>query len=106
MGIQHLSGLSQNIPVAGRQYFEYELAEEATWGSNHPCHVCFAGSEKGGFTSTPLKSAAKVGEDYSLLPQQKQARQSLLTSTEVHLDMTYKWLCANFASCASQRLTS
>ena len=40
----------------------------------------FAGSEKGGFTSTPLKSAAKVGEDYSLLPQQKQARQSLLSS--------------------------
>ena len=80
-GIQHLSGISQNIPVAGRQHFEDELAEEATWGSNHPCHVCFAGSEKEGFTSTPLKSAAKVGEDYSLLPQQKQARQSLLTST-------------------------
>ena len=50
-------------------------------GSNHPCHVCFAGSEKGGFTSIPLKSAAKVGEDYSLLPKQKQARQSLLAST-------------------------
>ena len=80
-GIQHLSGLSQNIPVAGRQYFEDELAEEATWGSNHPHHVHFAGSEKGGFTSTPLKSAAKVGEDYSLLPQQKKARESLLTST-------------------------
>ena len=79
-GIQHLSGLSQNIPVVGRQYFEDELAEEATWGSNHPCHVHFAGSEKGSFTSTPLKSAAKVGEDYSLLPQQNQARQSLLTS--------------------------
>ena len=78
--IQHLSGLSQNIPVAGRQHFEDELAEETTWGSNHPHHVCFAGSEKGGFTSTPLKSAAKVGKDYSLLPQQKQARQSLLTS--------------------------
>ena len=80
-GIQHLSGLSQNIPVAGRQYFEDELAEEATWGSNHPHHVCFAGSEKGGFTSTPLKSAAKVGEDYSLLPPKKQSRQSLLTNT-------------------------
>ena len=61
--------------------FEDELAEEATWGSNHPHHVCFAGSEKGGFTSTPLKSAAKVGEDYSLLPQQRKARESLLTST-------------------------
>ena len=79
-GIQHLSGQSQNIPVAGRQHFEDELVEEATWGSNHPHHVLFASSEKGGFTSTPLKSAAKIGEDYSLLPQQKQARQSLLTS--------------------------
>ena len=79
--IQHLSRLSQNIPVAGRQYFEDELAQEATWGSNHPCHVHCASSQKGGFTSTPLKSAAKVGEDYSLLPLQKQARESLLTST-------------------------
>ena len=68
-GIQHLSGLSQNIPVAGGQYFEDEPVEEATWGSNHPCHVQFAGSEKGGFTSTPLKPAANIGEDYSLLPQ-------------------------------------
>ena len=80
-GIQHLSSIRQNIPVAGRQYFEDKLAEEATWGSNHPHHVCFAGSEKRGFTSTPLKSAAKVWEDYSLLSQQQQARQSLLTST-------------------------
>ena len=80
-GIQNLSSISQNIPVAGRQHFEDKLAKEATWGSNHPCHVHFAGSEKGGFTSTPLKSAARVGEDYSLLPQQKQARQSLLSST-------------------------
>ena len=78
--IQHPFGINQNNPVAGRQHFEDELVEEATWGSNHPCHVCFAGCEKGVFTSTPLKSAAKVGEDNSLLPQQKQARQSLLTS--------------------------
>ena len=27
---QHLSGISQNIPVAGREHFEEELAEEAT----------------------------------------------------------------------------
>ena len=79
-GIQHLSGVSQNIPVAGRKYFEDELAEEATWGSNHPCHVHFADSEKGGFTSTPLKPAARVGENYTLLPQQEQARQRLLAS--------------------------
>ena len=39
-GIEHLSGLSQNIHLAGRQYFEDELAEEAIWGSNHPCHMC------------------------------------------------------------------
>ena len=70
--IQHLSGISQNIAVAGREHFKDELAEEATWSSNHPHHVCFAGSEKGGFTSTPLKPAARVGEDYTLLPQQKQ----------------------------------
>ena len=80
-GIQHLLGISQNIPVAGRQHFEDELAEEATWGSNHPHHVHFAGSEEGGFTSTPLKSSAKVGENYTLLPQQEQARQNLLSST-------------------------
>ena len=43
--------------------------------------MCFAGSEKGGFTSTPLKSAARVGEDYTLLPQQKQARENLLANT-------------------------
>ena len=97
-GIQHLSGLSQNIPVAGRQYFEDELAEEATWGSIHPCYVHFAGSEKGGFTSTPLKSAAIVGEDYSLLPQQKQVRQSLLTNTvsSPRYDMQMA-ACTNFA---------
>ena len=80
-GILHLLGISQNIPVAGREHFEDELVEEATWGSNHPRHVCFAGSEKGGFTSTPLKHAASVGENYTLLPQQEQARQSLLTNT-------------------------
>ena len=80
-GIQHLSSISQNIPVAGREHFEDELAEEATWGSNHPHHVHFACSDKGVFTSTPLKSAARVGEDYTLLPQQKQVRQNLLSST-------------------------
>ena len=78
---QHLSGISQNIPVAGREHFEEELAEEATWGLNHPCHVDFAGSEKGAFTSTPLKPAARVGENYTLLPQQEQARQDLLANT-------------------------
>ena len=67
--------------MAGREHFEDELAEEATWGSNHPRHVHFAGSEKGGFTSTPLKPAARVGENYTLLPQQEQARQDLLANT-------------------------
>ena len=60
-GIEHLSGLSRNILVAGKAYFEDELAEEATWGSHHPCHACFASSQKWGLTSTPLKSAVKVG---------------------------------------------
>ena len=59
--IEHLSGLSRNILVAGKAYFEDELAEEATWGSHHPCHACFASSQKWGLTSTPLKSAVKVG---------------------------------------------
>ena len=45
-GIDHLSGLSQNILVAGKAYFEDELAEKATWGSHHPCHVCFASGQK------------------------------------------------------------
>ena len=67
--INHLSSLSQNIPLAGKEYFEGEVAEEATWGSYHPHHVHFASSQKGGLTSTPLKSAVKVGEDNSLLPQ-------------------------------------
>ena len=80
-GKHYLSGISQNIPVAGREYFEDELAEEATWGWNHPRHVHFAGSEKGRFTSTPLKPAARVGENYTLFPQQEQARQDLLANT-------------------------
>ena len=42
--IDHLSSLSQNIPVAGKEYFEDELAEEATWSSHHPHHVHFASS--------------------------------------------------------------
>ena len=67
--------------MAGREHFEDELAEEATWGSNHPHHVHFAASEKGGCTSTPLKHAARVGENYTLLPQQEEARQSLLANT-------------------------
>ena len=46
-----------------------------------PAHVHFAGSEKGAFTSTPLKPAARVGENYTLLPQQEQARQDLLANT-------------------------
>ena len=92
-GINHLSGLSQNIPVAGKEYFEDELAEEATWGSHHPCHVHFASSQKGGLTPTPLKSTVKVGEDNSLLPQQRKARESQLNNTacppryEMHMAM-------------------
>ena len=47
--------------------------------SSLPCVLCK--QPEGGFYIFTLKSAAKVGEDYSLLPQQKQARESLLTST-------------------------
>ena len=79
-GIDHLSGLSQNIPVAGKEYFKDELTEEAIWDSHHPCHVHFANNPKGGLTSTPLKSSVKVGEDNILLPQQGNARESLMNT--------------------------
>ena len=46
-GIDHLSSLRQNILAAGKAYFEDDLAEEATWGSHHPCHVHFASGQKG-----------------------------------------------------------
>ena len=77
-GIDHLSSLSQNIPVAGKAYFEDKLAEEATWGSHHPHHVHFASGQKGGLTSTPLKSSVKAEEDSTLLLQQRKARESLI----------------------------
>ena len=64
-----------------KAYFEDKLAEEATWGSHHPCHVCFASSQKGGLTSTPMKSSVKVGEDNILLPQQRKARERLMNTT-------------------------
>ena len=79
-GIKHLSGLSQNIPVAGKEYFEDELAEEGHMGltSSLPCALCK--QSKGGLTSTPLKSSVKVGEDNILLPQQRKARESLMNT--------------------------
>ena len=67
--------------MAGKAYFEDELAEEATLGSHHPHHVCFASSQKGGLTSTPLKSSVKGGEENILLPQQRRARQNLMSNT-------------------------
>ena len=48
--------------------------------SSLPC-VHFASSQKGGLTSTPLKSSVKVGEDNILLPQQRKARESLMNTT-------------------------
>ena len=33
--LAHASGISQDIPVAGRSNFENELAEEATWTLHH-----------------------------------------------------------------------
>ena len=72
-GIEHLSRLSQNIPVTRKTFFEDELAEEATWGYHHPCHVHFANGQKRGLTSIPLKLPAKIREDSNLLPQQGRA---------------------------------
>ena len=35
--VAHASGISQDIPVAGRSNFENELAKEATWNAHqHP----------------------------------------------------------------------
>ena len=67
--------------MAGKVYFEDELAEEATWGSHHSCHVCFASSQKGGLTSTPLKSSLKFGKENILLSQQRRARENLISNT-------------------------
>ena len=54
--LAHASGISQNIPVAGRSNFQNELAKEAAWVlHNHPCHVHFASNPQGGFTSTPRR---------------------------------------------------
>ena len=75
---QHLSDLSQNIPVAEKAFFEDELAEEVTWGSQHPHHVLFANEQKGGLTSTPLKPSAKIGEDNIWFPQQRRTRGYLI----------------------------
>ena len=33
--LAHATGISKEIPVAGRSNFENELAEEATWTSHH-----------------------------------------------------------------------
>ena len=76
--IIHLSGLLQNIPAAGEAFFEDELAEEATWGSQHPHHVHFANEQKGGLASTTLKPSAKIGEENILLPQQRRAWENLI----------------------------
>ena len=79
---QQLSIQFKSEYSCGREaYFEDEQAEEATWGSHHPYHVHFASSQKGGLTSTPLKSSVKVGEDNILLPQQRKARESLMNTT-------------------------
>ena len=47
-------------------------------GSHHPHHVHFASGQKGGLTSTTLKSSVKVGEYNILLPQQRKARETLM----------------------------
>ena len=52
----HTSGLSQGILVGGRAYFEYELAEEATWAShNYLHHVHFAADLQGGIHIYPIE---------------------------------------------------
>ena len=66
--------------MAGKAYFEDELAEEATRGSHHPCNVHFTSGQKGGLIPTPLKSSMKVGEDNTLLHQQRRAREIFMNT--------------------------
>ena len=72
--IEHLSGLSQNIPVAGRQHFEDELAEEATWGSNLPCHV----QPEGGFYIYTPEICCKSWGELQLAPPTKESQRESL----------------------------
>ena len=74
--IKLLSGLSQNIPIMEKAFFEDGLAEEATWDSHHPHHACFANGQNGCLTSTPLKPPAKVREDNTLLPHQRRTSEN------------------------------
>ena len=54
--VAHASGISQDIPVAGRSNFKNELAKEARWNAyQHPQHVHFDSNPQGGLTSTPLR---------------------------------------------------
>ena len=80
-GIQHISGLSQNIPVAGREYFEDRLAEEATWGTYYPCHVYFANNQKGGFNIYTPEIISKGWGGQHLAPSTEKARESLMNTT-------------------------
>ena len=72
-GIQHLSGLSQNIHVAGRQYFEDELAEEATWGSNHPA-MCTLQAVRRGFSIYTPEICCKSWGGLQLAPPTKKGQ--------------------------------
>ena len=47
--------------------------------SSPPCELCK--QSEGGLTSTPLKSSVNVGEDNTLLPQQRRAKESLMNTT-------------------------
>ena len=76
--IKYLCSLSHNILVAGKAFFEDELTEEATWGSQHPHHVHFSSEQKGCLLSTPLKPSGKIGEDNILPPQQRGSRENLI----------------------------
>ena len=73
-GIKHLSGLSQNIPVAGKEYFKDELAEEATWGSHHPCHVDFANNPEGGINIYTPEIISKDWEGQHLAPSTEEGQ--------------------------------
>ena len=87
-------------------FFEDELAEEATWGSQHPCHVGFAKEQKESLTSALLKPSAKMGRIISCSLSKEEPEKILSILLCVHPDMKCKWQHRSSANCMSQKSTS
>ena len=105
-GLEHLSSSSQNIPVVGKAYFEDELTEEATWGSHHPHHVCFASGQKWVWHLQPWSLQWKLGKITPWSLNRKEPEKALWILQCVHPDTKCGWPCKNSAKCMNQRSTS